>query len=224
MINNKSLLSIFLSTMTIGGCNMANKDIIPDQIRFGDMESTSNYILEKRNLDIISMYKDDELDGDIVKDITVFYKNSQNPPEPPDPLKPLEKKPLPSPIHIHLSYEPHYKKYKDPAGYRYQNYIDQNKYENSAIKVEGLHKKEIIWFPQKNEKVPEDYYVIKGINQYDHIVVHRVQLIATVSRVKSYIKKNIRIDFHFRSEKSAESDLIFINSIIEDISSHFKLI
>ena len=92
MINNKSLLSIFLSTMTIGGCNMANKDIIPDQIRFGDMESTSNYILEKRNLDIISIYKDDELDGDIVKDVTVFYKSSQNPPEPPDPLKPLKKK------------------------------------------------------------------------------------------------------------------------------------
>ena len=43
--------------MAIGGCNMANKDIIPDQIRFGDMESTSNYILEKRNLDITSIYK-----------------------------------------------------------------------------------------------------------------------------------------------------------------------
>ena len=218
MINNKSLLSIFLSTMTIGGCNMANKDIIPDQIRFGDMESTSNYILEKRNLDIISIYKDDELDGDIVKDVTVFYKNSQNPSDS------LQKKPLVGPIHIQLDYKPHHKKFKDKTDFYYQSYIDPDKYENSAITVEGLHTKEIIWFPQKNEKVPEDYYVIKGINQYDDIVVHRVQLIATVSRVKSYIKKNIRIDFHFRSEKSAKSDLIFINSIIEDISSHFKLI
>jgi hypothetical protein len=216
MINNKSLLSIFLSTMAIGGCNMANKDIIPDQIRFGDMKSTSNYILEKRNLDIISIYKDDSLDGGIT--VTVFYKNSQNPSDS------LKKKPLVGPISIHLSYEPHYKKYKDPTGYYYQSYIDQNKYENSAITVEELHTKEIIWFPQKNDKVSEDYYVIKGSNQYDDIVVHRVQIIATVSRVKSYIKKNIRIDFHFRSEKSAESDLIFINSIIEDISSHFKLI
>tara|TARA_B110000208_G_scaffold121645_1_gene148458 strand:+ start:362 stop:826 length:465 start_codon:yes stop_codon:yes gene_type:complete len=154
MINNKSLLSIFLSTMTIGGCNMANKDIIPDQIRFGDMESTSNYILEKRNLDIISIYKDDELDGDIVKDVTVFYKSSQNPPEPPDPLKPLKKKTLPSPIHIHLRYKPHYKKFKDKTSYRHQLYTDPNKYENSAIKVEGLHKKEIIWFPTNNTDVP----------------------------------------------------------------------
>ena len=216
MINNKSLLSIFLSTMTIGGCNMANKDIIPDQIRFGDMESTSNYILEKRNLDIISIYKDDSLDGGIT--VTVFYKNSQNPSDS------LQKKPLVGPIHIQLDYKPHHKKFKDKTDFYYQSYIDPDKYENSAITVEGLHTKEIIWFPQKNEKVPEDYYVIKGINQYDDIVVHRVQLIATVSRVKSYIKKNIRIDFHFRSEKSAKSDLIFINSIIEDISSHFKLI
>ena len=181
MINNKSLLSIFLSTMTIGGCNMANKDIIPDQIRFGDMESTSNYILEKRNLNILRISKVDDLDGDIVKDVTVFYKNSQNPSDS------LQKKPLVGPIHIHLSYEPHYKKYKDPAGYRYQNYIDPNKYENSAIKVEGLHTKEIIWFPKKNEKVPQDHYVIKGSNQYDDIVVVRSQLIATASKVRLLI-------------------------------------
>ena len=193
MINNKSLLSIFLSTMAIGGCNMANKDIIPDQIRFGDMESTSNYILEKRNLDITSIYKDDSLDGGIT--VTVFYKNSQNPSDS------LKKKPLVGPIFVKLRYKPHYKKYKDPAGYRYQSYIDPDKYENSAIKVEGLHKKEIIWFPQKNEKVPEDYYVIKGINQYDHIVVHRVQLIATVSRVKSYIKKKYTNRFPFSIRK-----------------------
>ena len=218
MINNKSLLSIFLSTMAIGGCNMANKDIIPDQIRFGDMKSTSNYILEKRNLYITRIYKDDELDGDIVKDVTVFYKNSQNPSDS------LQKKPLVGPIWIHLRYKPHYKKFKDPAGLYYQTYIDPDKYENSAITVEGLHTKEIIWFPQKNEKVPEDYYVIKGSNQYDDIVVVRRQHLSTVSKVRSLIKKNIFIEFHFRSEKSAESDLIFINSIIEDISSHFKLI
>jgi hypothetical protein len=218
MINKKSLLSIFLSTMTIGGCNMANKDIIPDQIRFGDMESTSNYILEKRNLDIISMYKDDELDGDIVKEVTVFYKNSQNPSDS------LQKKPLVGPISIHLRYKPHHKKFKDKTDLYYQIYIDPDKYENSAITVEGLHTKEIIWFPKKNEKFPEDHYVIKGINQYDDIVVVRREVITTVSKVRSLIKKNIFIEFHFRSEKSAESDLIFINSIIEDISSHFKLI
>ncbi len=197
---------------------MANKDIIPDQIRFGDMKSTSNYILEKRNLYITRIYKDDELDGDIVKDVTVFYKNSQNPSDS------LKKKPLVGHIHIHLSYEPHYKKYKDKTDLYYQTYIDPDKYENSAITVEGLHTKEIIWFPQKNEKVSEDYYVIKGSNQYDDIVVVRGKILSTVSKVRSLIKKNIFIEFHFRSEKSAESDLIFINSIIEDISSHFKLI
>ena len=197
---------------------MANKDIIPDQIRFGDMESTSNYILEKRNLNILRISKVDDLDSDIVKEVTVVYKNSQNPSDS------LKKKPLVGPIGIHLRYKPHYKKFKDPAGLYYQSYIDQDKYENSAITVEGLHTKEIIWFPKKNDKVPEDYYVIKGINQYDDIVVVRRQVIATVSKVRSLIKKNIFIEFHFRSEKSAESDLIFLNSIIEDISSHFKLI
>ena len=197
---------------------MANKDIIPDQIRFGDMESTSNYILEKRNLNILRISKVDDLDSDIVKEVTVVYKNSQNPSDS------LKKKPLVGPIFVKLYYKPHYKKYKDKTDHYYQIYIDPDKYENSAIKVEGLHTKEIIWFPKKNEKVPEDHYVIKGINQYDDIVVHRVQVIATVSKVRSLIKKNIFIEFHFRSEKSAESDLIFLNSIIEDISSHFKLI
>ena len=125
---------------------MANKDIIPDQIRFGDMESTSNYILEKRNLNILRISKVDDLDGDIVKEVTVVYKNSQNPSDS------LQKKPLVGPIFVKLYYKPHYKKYKDKTDNYYQIYIDPDKYENSAIKVEGLHTKEIIWFPKKMKR------------------------------------------------------------------------
>ena len=84
-----------------------------------------------------------------------------------------------------------------------------------------MEEKEVVWYIGAKKDRSNDYYTINHDDLYDHIFVSRRTHIYSV---KTVLKENIDLDFHFKfeKEKSPEDNLRLIDFVITDILSHIK--
>jgi len=203
----KKLITL-ICTVLIAGCDAFKEKEYPKVLRLGDSNSLSNYVFEntKDNIGISPSNMHPELGGNVSSWISVHYPKAVTGRE--------------HYFSVNVSYIKSNRKYKDEDSIYYQKYTNPAVHKHEELFVPGLENKTVIWYETSEEyNRNHENYTIDHKDFYDHIFISRRK---NTCRVRTLLKENVELDFHFKKEKTLEDDLRLIDFVITNILFHIK--
>ena len=226
----KPLIVFFLIAwlLLFKGCDFLfmneNETQYPEILRIGNAQSQSNYVFENTENNIY--YSSEYVHGkdshgiDIVSNFNVSFNRAGQAPGPTNILQGY----FPAGINYYVGNplipRTLKRKYKNKNSVFYQENTNPATHEHKQLSISGLEDRQVTWY--KQESGYSDYYTIDYERLYDHILIRRGTLIDTVCRVRTMLKKDIELDFHFSTENSPEEDLRVIDFVVTDLLSRLK--
>ena len=205
-----------------------NETQYPEILRIGNEQSLSNYVFQNTENNIYYSPKyahaKDSHGIDIVSWFKVSFNGAGQAPDPTDILQHNFKAHISYYVENPLIPRTGKRKYKNKDSVYYKSYTNPATHEHEQLFISGLEDRQVTWYKQEydDEDFPEDAYTIDYDGLYDHILITRKTIIATVCRVRTMLKEDIELDFHFSTENLPEEDLRVIDFVVTDLLSHLK--
>ena len=230
MTYNSSIVFLIICLLLLKGCDLLseNEEQYPEVLRIGNAQGQSNYVFENTENNIFYSPKyahgKDSHGIDIVSRLKVSFNGAGQAPSPTNIVQGYFSAGIDYYVENPLIPRTEKMKYKNKDSVYYESFTNPATHEHEQLSVAGLEDRQVIWYKQESddEDFAEDAYTIDYDGLYDHILITRKTIIATVCIVKTMLKEDIKLEFHFSTENSPEEDLRVIDFVVTDLLSHLK--